>query len=465
MKKVIFFLSIIGLVIPNVFSQQTKNPNIVFILADDLGYGDLGCFGSKIIKTPNLDKLASEGIKLTQFYSGSTVCAPSRAALMSGKHTGHGYIRGNGEIPLRKQDIILPQLLKKAGYQTGMFGKWGLGDIDTGGSPNKKGWDEFYGYLHHVEAHYQAPSIAWQYKKGMKKVQRVSMGFTSYACDKFAEQAVEFIKKQDENTPFFVYLPLTLPHSELYAPKDAMKRYQDENGKSIFPENPYEGSHYGGQSQPKAAYAAMVSKADDYVGEIMKILQEKGIADNTLIIFSSDNGTHTEGGRNMGDAVFMNSSGGLKGVKRDLTEGGIRVPTVVAGAGLPKEQIREGYGAFWDLLPTFLELSHTKSPSGLDGTSQLRYWKTGENWQKKPLYWEFYEGGFFQAVRDGDWKYIKSKLNDGTSKEELYDLKKDVSESNNLAKTNLEQLQTMRHMVQTLRIRAEHPNFRTGEDK
>jgi arylsulfatase A-like enzyme len=465
MKKIFLFSIVLSLTIPNVFSQQNKKPNIVFILADDLGYGDLGCFGSKIIKTPNLDKLASEGVKLTQFYSGSTVCAPSRAAFMSGKHTGHTYIRGNGEIPLRKQDVILPQLLKKAGYQTGMFGKWGLGDMNTDGTPDKKGWDEFYGYLHHIEAHYQAPAIAWQYKKGMKQIQRVPMGFVSYGCDKFTEQAVDFIKRQDDNTPFFVYLPLTLPHSELYAPKEAMKRYQDEKGKSIFPEKPYEGSHYGGQTMPKAAYAAMVSKADDYVGQIMKVLQEKGIAENTLIIFSSDNGTHTEGGRNKDDVAFMNSSGGLKGVKRDLTEGGIRVPTIVAGAGLPKNVVREGYGAFWDLLPTFLELSNTKNPNNIDGTSQLTYWKTGENWQKKPLYWEFYEGGYFQAIRDGDWKYIKSKLNDGTLKEELYDLKKDVSESNNLAKTNPEQLKTMSNMVQSLRTKAEHPNFRTPEEK
>ena len=234
MKKKYLFSVVLSLTIPNVFSQQNKKPNIVFILADDLGFGDLGCFGSKIIKTPNLDKLASEGVKLTQFYSGSTVCVPSRAAFMSGKHTGHTYIRGNGEIPLRKQDVILPQLLKKVGYQTGMFGKWGLGDMNTDGNTDKKGWDEFYGYLHHIEAHYQAHAIAWQYKKGMKQIQRVPIGFVSYGCDKFTEQAVDFIKRQDENIPFFVYLPLTLPHSGLYAPKDAMKRYQDENGNPIF---------------------------------------------------------------------------------------------------------------------------------------------------------------------------------------------------------------------------------------
>jgi arylsulfatase A-like enzyme len=464
MKKNLFSLFFLLIIPFFVQAQNNKKPNIIFILTDDLGYGDLACFGSKIIKTPNLDKLASQGIKLTQFYSGSTVCAPSRNSLMTGKHTGHSYIRGNGEIPLRTQDTIMPQYLKKAGYATGIFGKWGLGDMNTTGMPNLKGWDEFFGFLHHIEAHYQAPAIAWQYKTGMKTVERVATGFQGYACDDFVSKASDFIKRQGKTQPFFVYLSLPIPHAELYAPKDAMARYQDEKGNSIFEEKPYEGSHYGGQRMPRAAYAAMVSKADDYVGQVMAVLKEQGIDDNTLVIFSSDNGTHYEGGRNRGDALFMNSSGGLRGVKRDMTDGGIRVPTIVAGAGMPKGVVREGYGAFWDFLPTFMEMAGAKPLKAIDGVSHLNYWKTGQNWQNRPLYWEFFEGGYFQAVRNGDWKYIKSIMKDGTTKEELYNIKEDMGESKNLATQNTAQLKIMADLSQSMRTNAEHPNFKAPFD-
>jgi arylsulfatase A-like enzyme len=465
MKKLIILIICLMFVSNQSMAQNTKKPNIIFILTDDLGYGDLGCFGSKVIKTPNLDKLASEGVKLTQFYSGSTVCAPSRNSLLTGKHTGHSYIRGNGEVPLRPEDMIMPQYLKEAGYNTGIFGKWGLGDMNTTGMPNLKGWDEFFGFLHHIEAHYQAPAIAWQYKKGMKTIERVATGFQGYACDDFMKKTADFIKSQDKNKPFFAYLSLPIPHAELYAPKEAMQNYQDSKGNSVFEEKPYEGSHYGGQRMPKAAYAAMVSKADDYVGQVMALVKELGISDNTLIVFSSDNGTHYEGGRTREDAIIMNSSGGLKGVKRDMTDGGIRVPTIVAGAGLPKGVVREGYGAFWDFLPTFMEMAGAIKPKQIDGVSQLNYWKTGENWQNRPLYWEFFEGGFFQAVRNGDWKYIKTYAKDGSIKEELYNLKDDRGESKNLANQNVEQLKIMSDLSQSLRTKAEHPNFKAPFEK
>jgi arylsulfatase A-like enzyme len=216
---------------------------------------------------------------------------------------------------------------------------------------------------------------------------------------------------------------------------------------------------------PKAAYCAMVSKADDYVGQIVKTLKEKGLYENTLIVFSSDNGTHLEGGRTKADVAFMNSSGGLRGVKRDMTDGGIRVPTIVSGAGLPKNSIREGYGAFWDFLPTFLEMAAVVPPKNIDGVSHWSYWKTGQNWQQRPLYWEFYEGGYFQATRHGDWKYIKSKMKNGTVKEELYNLKSDVGESQNLATSNTAQLKQMADLNASLRSKPEHPLFVLPEDK
>ncbi len=334
--KIKHLLILTLLILITSFVQSKQKPNIIFILTDDLGYGDLGCFGSEFIKTPNLDQMAAEGIKLTNFYSGSTVCAPSRCTLMTGKHTGNAYIRGNGEVPLRPSDIILPQLLQKEGYKTGLFGKWGLGDINTTGSPELKGWNFFTGFLHHVEAHFQYPGIVWKSTPQNPKPQRTGINmFQGYASDFFAKEATDFIKN-NTSTPFFMMLSLPIPHAELQVPKESLASYLDDKGNSVFTEKSFSGSHYGGQNMPKATYAAMVSKADEYVGKVMKALKESGLDENTLVVFSSDNGTHIEGGRNMDDVKLMNSSGSLRGVKRDLYEGGIRVPTIVWGAGLPK---------------------------------------------------------------------------------------------------------------------------------
>lgn len=442
------------------FTNKAVKPNIIFILADDLGYGDLGCFGSKIIKTPNLDKMASEGIKLTNFYSGSTVCAPSRCALMTGLHTGNAYIRGNGEVSLRKNDKTIPELLKKAGYQTGLFGKWGLGDINSEGSPEKKGWDYFTGYLHHVEGHFQYPSVGWKFTPKMKQPERANIGrFDGYASDYFTKEAIQYINSQSTNQPFFMMLSLNIPHAELQVPKENLKPYLDEKGNSIFEEKPFVGSHYGGQNKPKATYAAMVSIADEYLGKIMEVLKTNGLDENTVVIFTSDNGTHTEGGRTMEDVKLMNSSGGFRGIKRDLYEGGIRVPTIVWGANLPKGTERNEPGAFWDFLPTFIELSGQKYSGKTDGNSQVNYWKSGEKTHVRPLYWEFYEGGFSQAVRFSKWKYIYSEKNKQNPKWELFDLENDRTESNNLAEINLSKLNEMKAIAQKSHTKSEHKLF------
>uniref|UniRef100_UPI003593B24D sulfatase-like hydrolase/transferase n=1 Tax=Persicitalea sp. TaxID=3100273 RepID=UPI003593B24D len=256
---------------PNRTDGLAARPNIIYIMADDLGYGDLGAYGQQKIKTPNLDKLAADGLRFTSFYAGSTVCAPSRCSLMTGKHTGHSYIRGNGEIPLRPQDKILPQYLQEQGYTTGMFGKWGLGDMNTTGMPDLKGWNKFIGFLHHVEAHFQFPGIVWNFVQGKKPLRervRTEGGQSSFANDYIEEKALDFI---DENKakPFFLYLSLTIPHAELVTTNALLSRYQTKDGESIFaPEKPYPGLHYGGQRQPRAAYAAMVSRIDDYVGDV-----------------------------------------------------------------------------------------------------------------------------------------------------------------------------------------------------
>lgn len=462
-KHLTLFFSI---VLITSFTQKPQKPNIIFILADDLGYGDLGCFGSKIIKTPNLDKMAKEGIKLSQFYSGSTVCAPSRCALMTGKHTGNAYIRGNGEVSLRKSDTIIPEILKTAGYQTGLFGKWGLGDINSEGSPEKKGWDYFSGYLHHVEGHFQYPAVGWKYTPGMKQPERANIGrFEGYACDFFAKEAIGFIENRVKNKPFFMMLSLTIPHAELQVPKASLQPYLDENGKSIFDEKPFVGSHYGGQNMPKATYAAMVSKADEYVGKIMEALKINGLGENTLVVFTSDNGTHIEGGRTIDDVKLMNSSGGLKGIKRDLYEGGIRVPTLVWGAGLPKGIERNGPSAFWDFLPTFMEIAGSKTKVKTDGISLLNYWKNGQNLPERPLYWEFYEGGFGKAVQLGDWKYIYSEKNGQAPKYELFNLKNDIAESRNLALENKEQFAIMEKYAKNMHVKSVNPIFRKVDEK
>jgi arylsulfatase A-like enzyme len=447
------------------FVQKKQKPNIIFILTDDLGYGDLACFGSKIIKTPNLDLMAAQGIKLTNFYSGSTVCAPSRCTLMTGKHTGNAYIRGNGEIPLRPRDIILPQLLQKEGYKTGLFGKWGLGDINTSGSPELKGWDYFSGFLHHVEAHFQYPGIVWKSTPQNPKPQRTGINmFQGYASDFFAKEATDFIKN-NASKPFFMMLSLPIPHAELQVPKENLATYLDDKGNSIFTEKPFIGNHYGGQNMPKATYAAMVTKADEYVGKIMKALKENGLDENTLVVFSSDNGTHIEGGRNMEDVNLMNSSGSLRGVKRDLNEGGIRVPTIVWGAALPKGVIRDQPAAFWDFLPSFLELAESSQKIETNGISQLTYWKSGQKLSDRPLYWEFYEGGYSHAVRYGNWKYIFSHKKDQGPKKELFDLSIDLSEANNLAEANPQQLAIMEKMAKDMHVKSENALFRRAEEK
>jgi arylsulfatase A-like enzyme len=448
-------------------AQQTR-PNIVFILADDLGYGDIGPFGQKVIQTPHLDRMATEGLKLTNFYSGSTVCAPSRCAFLTGKHTGHAYVRGNGEVPLRPGDQTIAARLKAAGYATGLFGKWGLGDIGTTGSPDQQGWGTFAGYLHHVEGHFQMPGMLWEFSPENPTLRRgrgENQG--GYLNDVFANRAVEFIGHQ-QGKPFFVYLALTLPHAQLLAPADAMKPYLTADGQSrLGPETPYVGGHYGGQPMPRAAYAAMVSRVDRYVGQVLNALKAKGLDKNTLVLFSSDNGTHLEGGRDRDDVAYFNSSGGLKGVKRDLTEGGIRVPTVAWWPGtLPAGQTRNGAGAFWDLLPTFGELAGVPKPADADGISLINHWKTGAALPERPLYWEFYEGGYHRALRVGDDKLIhKQPRTGGTATVELYDLKTDPGEEKNLATQQAAKVQELEKLLNAQHRPAEHALFRApGEN-
>lgn len=438
---------------------QKKKPNIVFILADDLGYGDLGCYGSKQIHTPNIDALAKSGTLFTQFYAGSTVCAPSRAALMTGLHTGHASIRGNGEVPLAASDSILPQYLHKAGYKNAVVGKWGLGQTGTTGVPENKGWDFFAGLLHHVEGHFQKPDSAWQLMNG--KTVRIKIPEDQYSNEWFTNQAKAFIKEQQTN-PFFLYLAYTLPHAELVVPKTAMQSYLSQDGTSKFGVEKAHptGQHYGPQAYPKAAYAAMVSQTDEYVGQIIAYLKEQNLYDNTIIVFTSDNGTHKEGGRTNQDIQFFNSSGGLRGAKRDLYEGGIRIPFIVSWKGKIKPSTTNNYiGALWDILPTFNEIAGVKNAPKLDGISMVNALKGKKQLPHNSLYWEFYEGGFKQAILQNNWKAVRFYKGTTPIRTELYDLSIDKSETMNIAAQNIEKVLFLEALMDKERTTSSNPLF------
>ena len=426
-------------------TQKTQRPNIIFILADDLGYGDVGFNGQKLIKTPNIDRLAKEGVKFSQFYAGTSVCAPSRSSLMSGQHTGHTYIRGNkgvdpeGQEPIADSVVTIAEVLKKAGYATGAFGKWGLGPVGSVGDPNKQGFDQFYGYNCQTLAHRYYPNHLWDNQKKIVLEDNQNLMYNKqYAPDLIQKQALEFVDSKDRKQPFFLFLPYILPHAELLVPEDSIFQYY----KGKFQEKAYKGLDYGpdatrggyaSQEYPHAAFAAMVSRLDMYVGQILAKLKEKGLDKNTLVIFTSDNGPHVEGGA---DPKFFNSGGGFKGVKRDLYEGGIREPFAARWPGTIKPGTTNHYiGAFWDLLPTFAELGGAKAPSGVDGISFTAS-LTGKGTQKKHdfLYWEFHEQGGRQAVRQGNWKAVRLKAaGNPDAPVELYDLSKDPAETKNIA--------------------------------
>lgn len=410
-------------------ATPTSKPNIIYVMADDLGYGDLSCYGQKKFQTPHLDQMANEGIRYTDYHSGSTVCAPSRCALMTGKHMGHAYIRGNGEIPLRDEDFTVAEYLKQNGYHTGMFGKWGLGQVHNAGSPEKQGWDEFLGYTNHVHAHHFFTNNLWIIKEGKTVIQPIDSLRHSHLY--VMDAALEFVKN-NQAKPFFMYLAITMPHAEVFAPTpESVSPFLAANKTSIFPEIPFiqKAGNYRSQPQPKANFAGMITHLDRDMGRLMELLTSLGLTENTYVFFTSDNGPHQEGGA---DPVFFDSNGPFRGIKRDLYEGGIRVPLIAWGGKVKKGLTNNDILANWDFFPTVEEIVGGKKSSGLDGLSFASTLK-GKSMKKKheSLYWEFYERGFDQAVRMGDWKAVKQSSKG--SKIELYNLKKDLGEENNLA--------------------------------
>ncbi|MCK5114572.1 MAG: arylsulfatase [Phycisphaerae bacterium] len=405
-----------------------RRPNVIYILADDLGYADAGCYGQEKIKTPNIDKMAAEGMRFTQHYSGSTVCAPARCSLMTGQHTGHCYIRGNSSVALRDEDVTVAEIFKQAGYKTACIGKWGLGEIGTTGHPNDQGFDYYYGYLSQSAAHHYYPDTSdpiWENK------QNASLDGQTYSHDVFTEKALNVIT-QNENNPFFLYLPYAIPHAELLVPDEPDLTDYRALG---WPETPWGCGHYGAQPTPHAAYAAMVTRMDRDVGRIMTLLKKLRLDNDTLVIFTSDNGPHAEGG---GDPTFFDSNGPLRGIKRALYDGGIRVPMVARWPGKIKPGATTDHiSAFWDFLPTCADLLGVKTPSVVDGISLLpTLLNQTQTQQHQYLYWEFHEGSNKQAARKGKWKGVR--LNVRTVSDppvELYDLETDIGETTDVSGT------------------------------
>ncbi len=431
--------------------------NLVLIVADDLGYGDLGCYGQKRFSTPHLDRMAREGMRFTQHYSGCTVCAPSRSALMTGQHTGHTYIRGNkeknpeGQEPLPENTVTLPGLLRKAGYRTGAFGKWGLGPPGSGGDPNRQGFDEFFGYNCQRLAHNYYPWHLWHNQEKVVLEENREDRRGVYAPDLIHRKALAFLQ-ENATRPFFLFLPVIVPHAELFAPETYLARFRGKYN----PEKSFRGTDsgpafktggYGSQPEAHAAFAAMVAWLDEKVGEILVRLKELGLEENTLVLFSSDNGPHLEGGA---DPDYFDSNGPLRGYKRDLYEGGIRVPMLARWPGrIRPGSVSEHACAFWDWLPTICEAAGAAIPRDIDGISFLPELQGRKQRAHPYLYWEFHEGpSSQQAVTMGRWKGVRKSSRQPL---ELYDLDADIGETTDIAGRHAGVVETMQRLMKEAR--------------
>jgi arylsulfatase A len=461
-----------------------RKPNIVFILADDLGYGDLGCFGQKKIRTPNLDRLASEGMRFTQHCSGNAVCAPSRCVLLTGRHPGHAWIRNNQEVqpegqpPIPADTVTVAKLLKTQGYSTAAIGKWGLGFPGSEGDPLRQGFDRFFGYNCQRHAHNHFPTYLWDNDRRIQlnnpefaAHQRLPDGAdrsdpasyrryagNDYAPDRLRDAALQFIRGNRER-PFFLYFATTIPHLALQVPEDSLAGY-----KGAWPDPPYAGGNsYLPHPYPRAAYAAMIARMDRDVGRIAELVSELRLDENTIFVFTSDNGPLY--GRLGGtDCEFFQSAGGLRGRKGSLYEGGFRVPLIVRWKGrIPAGQVSDRVTGFEDWLPTILELigAQPATPAGIDGIS-FAPTLAGRRQVPRPfLYREFPGYGGQQMVRIGDWKGIRSNLNPAnrnlrpTLKTELYNLKEDPGESRDVAKDHPEMVARVERIMREQHTRSE----------
>lgn len=448
MQRFAFLLLLVATLTAQARAEQ---PNIIYILLDDAGYGDLGCYGQKKFTTPNIDRLASEGMRFTDHYSGSTVCAPTRCSLMTGLHTGHCFVRGNREVkpegqsPMPADVVTIPRLLHQAGYQTGMFGKWGLGAPGSTSDPMQH-FDSFFGYNCQREAHNYYPDHLW------KNDQRVELDGKTYAHDLIIENALNFVRSNSTG-PFFCYMSVTIPHAAMQVPEDSMAPFRKK-----FPQFEDVIGKYAGPDvrNPVAGFAGMMTRLDQQVGQLLTLLQELDIDDKTLVMLSSDNGPHKEGGH---QPDFFDSNGPLRGYKRDLYEGGIRAPLLARWPGkLEAGAVSHLISAHWDMLPTFCELAGAQTPNGLDGISIVPtlLGHTDEQAQHEALYWEFSERGRSQAARVGNWKGVRLDLKKHPDAPiELYDLSNDIGEEHNVADTHPEIVSKLKAVMQREHVESE----------
>lgn len=445
-------------------SSKAKPMNVIYILADDLGFGDVGYNGQKLIKTPNIDRMAKEGMIFTQYYAGCTVSAPSRCSLLTGMHTGHAQIRGNqeidpeGQFPMHEKTFTLGEMFKEHGYSTGIFGKWGLGYPGSVSTPNKLGFDEAYGYNCQRESHDYYPEHLWHNGKKVEFPENKKHGRKTYSHDLIHQQALQFIRG-NKDKPFFALLTYTLPHAEINLPHDSIyKKYQAMFNEKGLTKKPVHFTGYYPSNRPHTSFAAMVSRLDKGVGEVLAELKKLGLDKNTLVIFTSDNGPHAEGGA---DPRFFNSNAQFRGIKRDLYEGGIREPMIAWAPNMVKGGSKTDLlSAFWDVMPTLGDLVGASYPDSIDGISFLPTLEGKSNQKKHDyLYWEFHGGTDKQAIRKGDWKLIR--LGMGGHKgiwEELYNIKDDESETKNLYKSNPKKVKELKALMDSAHV--ESPNFK-----
>ena len=422
--------------------QDDGRPNIIWIMADDLGWGELGCYGQEKIRTPRIDQLAAGGMLFEQHYSGAPVCAPARCVLMTGMHSGHAHVRGNfeiggwgdddgeGQLPLPEGTATLPGLLQNAGYATCAVGKWGLGGPDTSGEPNRQGFDHWFGYLCQRQAHNQYPTHLWRNGERVDLEGNVWKNLIGkqYSHDLMADEILGWIRKNADD-PFFVYVPFHIPHAAIQVPQDSLDEYD-----GAFDEDPpYTGNQgYLPHPTPRAAYAAMITRMDRDIGRIVDLLEELGLRENTLVAFSSDNGPTFNGGT---DSTFFESAAHFRGLKGSVYEGGLRVPLVVNWP----DQVTAGsrtkhLSAFQDVMPTLLEIAGVPAPDDLDGISFAPTLRSEEDQpEHEALYFEFPSYGGQQAVRSGRWKLVRRQLLEGEQTLALYDLQSDESEATDVA--------------------------------
>jgi len=479
LSRLAFIVMMSGWLAPGTAGAQApskRSPNIIFILADDLGYNEVGAYGQKKIRTPNIDRLAREGVRLTDHYSGSPVCAPSRAVLLTGLHTGHAYIRDNDEMgdrgdvwrdlslegqrPLPAGTVTIESVLKRAGYATAAVGKWGLGGPGSTGEPNRLGFDLFFGFLCQRIAHNHYPPYLWRNttkvtldNPGIYPHEKLPAdkdpnalssyeryGGKQYALDVMGEEARAFVRDNKERS-FFLYFAPTIPHAALQVPEDSLAEYA-----GAFPETPYLGDKgYLPHRSPRAAYAAMVTRLDREVGRLVQLVHDLGLDRDTLIIFTSDNGPTFNGGT---DSAFFESAGPLRGLKTMVYEGGIRVPMVARWPGrIPAGTVSAHASAFEDYLPTFAAMAGIAPPTGSDGLSMLAAFEGRASAQRPRdyLYWEF-QGK--QAVRMGAWKGIRTAA---SGEFELYDLATDIGEQHNVASANTAIVSRIETIMRTAR--------------